>query len=117
MKYNKLARTIINPLLTRNGPQPRKGIRGLIHEVDAVLPRQQLRQLYKHLLATDEELVKAVANLKSQEFYQLLLNVKNNVSEYKALREQLITLNVPVEEMRELLANALGWAPELGLFV
>ncbi|KAI8117048.1 uncharacterized protein LOC111684876 [Lucilia cuprina] len=115
VKYNKLARTLINPSLNR--ADYRKGIRGLINEVDAVLPRKELRELYQNLLASDEELAKAVANLKSPKFHQLLLNVKNNVPEYKELTKQLSGLGVPIEEMRERLANALGWAPELGLFV
>lgn len=117
INYNKLARALINPSLQRDSNQPRKGIRGLINEVDAVLPRQQLRELYKTLLASDDELVKAVANLKSEKFHQLLLNVKHNVPEYMEITKQLSALGLPIEEMRERLANALGWAPELGLFV
>ncbi|KAM7354513.1 uncharacterized protein ACRADG_006162 [Cochliomyia hominivorax] len=113
--YNRLARILLRPTLERaaNG----KGVRGLINEVDAILPRQELRALYQNLLASDEELVKAVANLKSEKFHQLLLNVRNNVPEYKEITNQLRALGVPIDEMRELFANTLGWAPEMGVLV
>lgn len=115
IRYNQLARTLIPSSLVR--ASQRKGIRGLINAVDAILPRQELRQLYRNLLLSDEELSKAVAHLKSEEFHQLLLNVRNNVPEYKELTKQLRTLGVPIDEMREMLANSLGWAPEMGILV
>lgn len=115
-KYSKLLKTLIQPQVTRaDGMQGRKGIRGLIDEVNAIMPRQQLHELYQQLLASDEELAKAVDSLKSKEFHQLLLNLKNNVPEYQQLRQQLIALGVPIEEMQQLMASTLGWAPVLTL--
>ena len=117
LEYQKLARTIINPIVTRTGVEDVKGIRGLLKAINAVLPHQQIRTVYQKLLASDEELVKAVANLKSDEFHQLLLNVRNNVPAYIELRKELKELGVPLYKMRELVAKPLGWPVEVPVLV
>lgn len=117
LEYSKLARTMISPLITRSGIEERKGIRGLLMAVNAVLPHQEIHDIYQNLLASDVELVKAMENLKSKEFHQLLMNVRNNVPAYKEINNELKALGVPLDKMRELVAKTFGWSSDVTLLI
>ncbi|TMW42431.1 hypothetical protein DOY81_012488 [Sarcophaga bullata] len=77
LQYQTLVRILINPVVTRSGAEKRTGISGLLRAVNAVLPHQQIRALHRDLLASDPELVKAMNNLRSDEFRRLVLNARN----------------------------------------
>ena len=116
LQYQILVRTLINPVAARSGAAKSLGIPGLLRAVNAVLPNQQIRALHRDLLASDPELVKAMNNLQSNEFRQLVLNTRN-VPAYKELTKELKDLRVPLEQMRDIVATVLGWSSEAPVLV
>ncbi|SPP86061.1 uncharacterized protein LOC117587676 [Drosophila guanche] len=90
-------------------PNRRKGIRGLLQDVRDVLPRTALRDLYLRMYASDAELSSAVRLIRSLEFRQLLRDVRS-LKEYNGLTEQLVKVGVPLRQIQQLVATALGWA-------
>ncbi|BFF93490.1 uncharacterized protein DMAD_11338 [Drosophila madeirensis] len=90
-------------------PNRRKGIRGLLQDVRDVLPRTALRDLYLRMYASDAELSSAVRLIRSLEFRQLLRDVRSS-KEYNGLTEQLVKVGVPLRQIQQLVATALGWA-------
>ncbi|KAH8404342.1 hypothetical protein KR222_002881 [Zaprionus bogoriensis] len=95
-------------------PQRRRGVRGLLQDLRDSLPRAQLRDLYRRQLAADSELATAVRRLRSSEFRRLLSNVRG-LPEYRVVRIELERAGVPLQEVLNLVANALGWgALDLG---
>lgn len=96
-----------------SGPKPqgrRRGVRGLLQDLRDALPRNQLRDLYRRQLATDNELSTAVRRIRSPEFRRLLGNVRA-LPEYRVVRSQLERAGVPLQEVLNLVSNALGWGP------
>lgn len=89
------------------------GIKGLIHKIHSVIPHQKLKDLYNNLMHTDNDLVEAMAHIKSDEFKQIVMNLRNNVPAYKELKDKLIAIGVPVEELRGVISSVLGWNVEL----
>ncbi|XP_041448186.1 uncharacterized protein LOC111081499 [Drosophila obscura] len=90
-------------------PNRRKGIRGLLQDVRDVLPRTALRDLYLRMYASDAELSSAVRLIRSLEFRQLLRDVRS-LKEYRGLTEDLEKAGVPLRQIQQLVASALGWA-------
>lgn len=96
-----------------SGPKPqgrRRGVRGLLQDLRDALPRNQLRDLYRRQLATDNELSAAVRRIRSTEFRRLLGNVRA-LPEYRVVRSLLERAGVPLQEVLNLVSNALGWGP------
>ncbi|XP_023166330.2 uncharacterized protein LOC111596365 [Drosophila hydei] len=109
MLFNaQLSETASSPL-----PNRRKGIRGLLMDLRDALPRAELRDLYRRQLATDKELAAAVRQIRSTEFRRILINLRA-LSEYRALRDELLKVGVPLQQILSLISNALGW-PSLDL--
>ncbi|XP_017151260.1 uncharacterized protein LOC108161496 [Drosophila miranda] len=90
-------------------PNRRKGIRGLLQDVRDVLPRTALRDLYLRMYASDVELSNAVRLVRSLEFRRLLQDVRS-LKEYRGLTEDLEKAGVPLRQIQQLVASALGWA-------
>lgn len=99
------------------GPKPqsrRKGVRGLLQDLRDALPRRELRDLYRRQLASDNELSTAVRRIRSNEFRRLLSNVRA-LPEYRVVRYKLEGAGVPLQEVLNLVSNALGWgATDMG---
>ncbi|KAM8715532.1 hypothetical protein ACLKA7_002564 [Drosophila subpalustris] len=89
-------------------PNRRRGVRGLLQDLRDALPRAQLRDLYRRQLAVDKELNTAVRRIRSSEFRRLLSNVRA-LPEYRAVRSELEKAGVPLQQILNLVANALGW--------
>ncbi|XP_034473258.1 uncharacterized protein LOC117780728 [Drosophila innubila] len=89
-------------------PNRRKGVRGLLQDLRDALPRAQLRDLYRRQLAVDKELNTAVRRIRSSEFRRLLSNVRA-LPEYRAVRSDLEKAGVPLQQILNLVSNALGW--------
>ncbi|EDW11754.1 uncharacterized protein LOC6576321 [Drosophila mojavensis] len=115
--YMEYVRMLFNAQLseTPSSPLPnrRKGIRGLLQDLRDALPRAALRDLYRRQLASDKELVTAVRHIRSREFRRLLINLRA-LPEYRALRDDLLKVGVPLQQLLSLMSNALGW-PNLDL--
>ncbi|XP_064553982.1 uncharacterized protein LOC135439232 [Drosophila montana] len=95
-------------------PNRRKGVRGLLQDLRDALPRAQLRELYRRQLASDKDLSEAVRRIRGTEFRRLLSNVRA-LPEYRAVRDDLQKAGVPLQQVLNLVANALGWgALDLG---
>ncbi|XP_026844123.1 uncharacterized protein LOC6588786 [Drosophila persimilis] len=90
-------------------PNRRKGIRGLLQDVRDVLPRTALRDLYLRMYASDAELSNAVRLVRSLEFRRLLQDVRS-LKEYRGLTGDLEKAGVPLRQIQQLVASALGWA-------
>lgn len=103
----------INTMEAPTGPKPqgrRKGVRGLLQDLRDALPRKELRDLYRRQLAGDNELSTAVRRIRSNEFRRLLSNVRG-LPEYRVVRRELERAGVPLQEVLNLVSNALGWGP------
>ncbi|XP_017857274.1 PREDICTED: uncharacterized protein LOC108609981 isoform X2 [Drosophila arizonae] len=111
--YMEYVRMLFNAQLseTPSSPLPnrRKGIRGLLLDLRDALPRAVLRDLYRRQLASDKELVTAVRHIRSREFRRLLINLRA-LPEYRALRDDLLKVGVPLQQLLSLMSNALGWS-------
>ncbi|XP_075154168.1 uncharacterized protein LOC142227506 [Haematobia irritans] len=97
--------------------QESKGIRGLMQKIHSILPHQKLVNLYQDLMKIDNDLVEAVAHLKSEEFQQIVLNLRNNVPAYREVQERLMALGVPMKEMRDVINSILGWNDDLDVLI
>lgn len=103
----------LNTMEAPTGPKPqsrRKGVRGLLQDLRDALPRRELRDLYRRQLAGDNELSTAVRRIRSTEFRRLLSNVRG-LPEYRVVRRELERAGVPLQEVLNLVSNALGWGP------
>ncbi|TDG40598.1 hypothetical protein AWZ03_012979 [Drosophila navojoa] len=111
--YMEYVRLLFNAQLSEppSSPLPnrRKGIRGLLLDVRDALPRAALRDLYRRQLASDKELATAVRHIRSREFRRLLINLRA-LPEYRALRDELSKMGVPLQQLLSLMTNALGWS-------
>lgn len=87
----------------------RPGIRGLLQDIRAALPRQELKDLYRKLMTTDENLSRAIEQIKSNDYRQLLRNLIN-VPQYQEIRGLLLNVGVPLNELKDLIKAALGWS-------
>uniref|UniRef100_A0A1I8MC71 Uncharacterized protein n=1 Tax=Musca domestica TaxID=7370 RepID=A0A1I8MC71_MUSDO len=88
---------------------PETGIRGLIYKIQSVIPRQKLRDLYAHLISTDDQLLREVTSMKSKEFERIVKRLRNNVPAYKELTVTLYHLGVPLDQLKGVISDALGW--------
>lgn len=103
----------LNTMEAPTGPKPqsrRKGVRGLLQDLRDALPRRELRDLYRQQLARDNELSTAVRRIRSNEFRRLLSNVRG-LPEYRVVRRELERAGVPLQDVLNLVSNALGWGP------
>lgn len=103
----------LNTMEAPTGPKPqsrRKGVRGLLQDLRDALPRRELRDLYRRQMASDNELSTAVRRIRSNEFRRLLSNVRG-LPEYRVVRRELERAGVPLQEVLNLVSNALGWGP------
>ncbi|XP_061391591.1 uncharacterized protein LOC133327000 [Musca vetustissima] len=85
------------------------GIRGLIRRVQSVIPYRQLGDLYAQLISKDDQLLREVAAMKSKEFKRIVSNLRNYVPAYRELTMTLWHLGVPLDQLKGVISNALGW--------
>ncbi|XP_036321896.1 uncharacterized protein LOC118735947 [Rhagoletis pomonella] len=89
-------------------PQGRPGLRGLLEDIRDVLPRQQLRNLFERLLATDWYLIRTVQVALGYEFAAIFKLVQQHPdSQY--LRRVQQKVGWPQKELKKLVYIALGW--------
>uniref|UniRef100_A0A1I8NPA8 Uncharacterized protein n=1 Tax=Stomoxys calcitrans TaxID=35570 RepID=A0A1I8NPA8_STOCA len=93
------------------------GIRGLMLKIQSILPYEKIMNLYQHLMGNDNDLVEAVAHLKSQEFRQIVMNLWHNVPAYREVREKLIAIGVPMDDIRDAISSVLGWNEYLEVLI
>nr|XP_016932958.1 uncharacterized protein LOC108012172 [Drosophila suzukii] len=89
-------------------PNRRPGVRGLLLDIRDALPRSVLRDMYLRLYASDSELASAVRLIRGSEFRRILRDLRS-VKEYRSLSAELEKAGVPLRQLNQLVANALGW--------
>ncbi|EDW88879.1 uncharacterized protein LOC6528100 [Drosophila yakuba] len=89
-------------------PNRRPGVRGLLQDLRDALPRATLRDLYLRLYSSDSELSNAVRLIRGSEFRRLLRDLRQ-VKEYRYLAADLEKTGVPLRQLQQLMATALGW--------
>ncbi|XP_016963467.1 uncharacterized protein LOC108033616 [Drosophila biarmipes] len=89
-------------------PNRRPGIRGLLLDLRDALPRSVLRDMYLRLYSSDSELASAVRLIRGSEFRRILRSVRL-LKEYQSLASKLEKAGVPLRQLNQLVANALGW--------
>ncbi|XP_020806951.1 uncharacterized protein LOC110183100 [Drosophila serrata] len=90
-------------------PNRRQGIRGLLLDLRDAVPRATLRDMYLRLYSSDTELVNAVRLIRSTKFRRILRDVRS-LKEYRSLTDELEKAGVPLRQIQQLVANALGWS-------
>ncbi|KAH8282852.1 hypothetical protein KR054_010359 [Drosophila jambulina] len=90
-------------------PNRRQGIRGLLLDLRDAVPRATLRDMYLRLYSSDAELVNAVRLIRSTKFRRMLRDVRS-LKEYRSLTDELEKAGVPLRQIQQLVANALGWS-------
>ncbi|XP_030377806.1 uncharacterized protein LOC115626567 [Scaptodrosophila lebanonensis] len=93
---------------TKPLPNRRRGVRGLLLDLRDELPRKALRDLYSRQLAADGQLATAVRLIRSTEFRRLLREYRAR-REYREVRALLERAGVPLQQVLQLVASALGW--------
>ncbi|KAH8391408.1 hypothetical protein KR200_005426, partial [Drosophila serrata] len=90
-------------------PNRRQGIRGLLLDLRDAVPRATLRDMYLRLYSSDTELVNAVRLIRGTKFRRILRDVRS-LKEYRSLTDELEKAGVPLRQIQQLVANALGWS-------
>ncbi|KAH8353575.1 hypothetical protein KR084_011894 [Drosophila pseudotakahashii] len=89
-------------------PSRRPGVRGLLLDLRDALPRATLRDMYLGLYSSDSELSTAIRLIRGSEFRRMLRDLRT-LKEYRALASELEKAGVPLRQLQQLVANALGW--------
>jgi len=89
-------------------PNRRPGVRGLLLDIRDALPRSVLRDMYLRLYASDSELASAVRLIRGSEFRRILRDLRS-LKEYRSVSADLEKAGVPLRQLNQLVANALGW--------
>ncbi|EDV57915.1 uncharacterized protein LOC6542941 [Drosophila erecta] len=89
-------------------PSRRPGVRGLLLDLRDALPRAALRDMYLRLYSSDSELSSAVRLIRGSEFRRLLRDLRQ-LKEYRSLAADLEKIGVPLRQLQQLVASALGW--------
>lgn len=90
-------------------PNRRPGVRGLLQDLREALPRTALRNMYQQLYSSDSELSSAIRLIRGSEFRRLLRDLRQ-LKEYRSLAADLEKSGVPLRQLQQLVANALGWS-------
>ncbi|KAG5332150.1 G12 protein, partial [Acromyrmex charruanus] len=83
------------------------GINGYIQDILAILPQQQLRILYEKKLTTSKEFADLVAQLKSDNFQQIVNQVYTH-PKFQELLEHARTEGIDLIAIKELLESLWG---------
>ncbi|XP_016997340.2 uncharacterized protein [Drosophila takahashii] len=89
-------------------PSRRPGVRGLLLDLRDALPRATLRDMYLRLYSSDAELANSIRLIRGSEFRRLLRDLRT-LKEYRSLATELEKAGVPLRQLQQLVANALGW--------
>lgn len=90
-------------------PNRRQGVRGLLLDLRDAIPRATLRDMYLRLYSSDAELANAMRLIRSTKFRRILRDVRS-LKEYRSLTDELEKAGAPLRQIRQLVANALGWS-------
>ncbi|XP_029055196.2 protein G12-like [Osmia bicornis bicornis] len=83
------------------------GIRGMLDEVKALVPKEKIRELYKQKLATSKVFAELVAQVKSPEFQNVANKLCDNAT-FKHMLSEAKKAQVDVEGVISLIENRLG---------
>ncbi|XP_043661981.1 uncharacterized protein LOC122625970 isoform X1 [Drosophila teissieri] len=90
-------------------PNRRPGVRGLLQDLRDALPRSELRDMYLRLYSSDSDLSTAIRLIRGSEFRRLLRDLRQ-LKEYRSLAADLEKSGVPLRQLQQLVASALGWS-------
>lgn len=93
--------------LLEGNDQATKGIRGYIDEIEAILPVEKLRTLYKQKLETSKAFADFVNQLKSPNFQKIVNSVYAN-EKFKNLLSKAAKAGIDLKLIKDLLKTILG---------
>ncbi|XP_046586389.1 uncharacterized protein LOC107224698 [Neodiprion lecontei] len=83
------------------------GVAGLIADIKAILPTEEIKALYYNKLETSEDFAKLIAHLGSDEAQELYAALKAN-EEYQHIREALVAYGLDIDSFVALLKAIVG---------
>ncbi|XP_046608175.1 uncharacterized protein LOC124299206 [Neodiprion virginianus] len=92
------------------------GVAGLINDIIAILPIDEIKALYYNKLETSEDFAKLIAHLGSDEAQELYAALKAN-EEYQHIREALVAYGLDIDSFVDLLKSIVGLADKMKLSI